>query len=396
MKTYCKDVDITNRNLIARCVRQCLSGKYTRRDVLALLSTHSGRSRHSLLREIREKGNAHAAPAVERVIDALRSELLHESLNLVPIWYSEKMDASSRKVRRIGIQDIKQQMYDYIAVEGLKPILRRIGEYQCASIPGRGQSYGIRAVRKWVRNPAMRYAAKLDIQKCYESIDREKLMDFLRRYVRNEKLLWLVEKLIYTFEKGLSIGSYLSQYLCNLYLSELYHYASEKMYRTRRHKAGGASRINLVKHVLFYVDDILLLGTNAKDMHRAVEMLCEKARKMGLTAKTSWSVFSLTGRTFIDMMGARIYRGHATIRRRVFLRVRRAYKRALRRIKERRGIPITLARRCASYYGALINTNSFKLRKRLRVPLVIKICKEVISHESKVLAAAARLRRAAA
>ena len=36
-----------------------------------------------------------------------------------------------------------------------------------------------------------------------------------------------INKLISTFESGLSIGSYLSQFLCNLYMSQLYHEISE-------------------------------------------------------------------------------------------------------------------------------------------------------------------------
>ena len=53
-------------------------------------------------------------------------------------------------------------------------------------------------------------------------------MEFLRKYIKNEPLLNLIEKLIGTFEAGLSIGSYLSQYLCNVFLSQIYHEIAEK------------------------------------------------------------------------------------------------------------------------------------------------------------------------
>lgn len=387
MKTYCKNVDITSRELISKCVYTCLRGKLTRGDVLEILARNAGKSKSAMKKAIKNGDASAVTQAVEKVIDELRNEIIQRNISLKPIWYSEKYDNSSHKLRRIGIQDIKQQCYDYIAVEGLKPILRRIGEYQCASIPGRGQKYGICAIRKWLRNPEIRYAAKLDVQKCYESIDREKLMRFLHRYVRNKALLWMIEQLIYTFEKGLSIGSYLSQYLCNLYLSQLYHYAQECMYRIRRHRNGTQSRIRLVRHVLFYMDDILLLGTNAKDLHEAVRLMQLKANEMGLTIKKKWIVFSVEN-AFIDMMGVRTFRKHSTIRDYVFLRIRRAYKSALKRIRSKQPVPLPLARRCVSYNGILMQTNSFGLRKRLRAALVMKICKGVISHESKILAAA--------
>ena len=389
MKTYCKDVDITKRDLISRCAYQCLQGKYTRRDVLELLSSQSGRSRSDLKRAYKKNGANAMTHEVEVVIDVVQGEILRHELALKPIRYVDKVDSSSNKTRRIGIQDIKQQIYDYIAVEGLRPILRRIGEYQCASIPGRGQKYGIQAVQRWMRNPRIRYAAKLDIQKCFESIDHGAVMAWLRKRVRNDTLLWLIETLLSTFEQGLSIGSFLSQHLCNLYLSDLYHYVSESLCRIRRRCRGGDVRVNLISHVLFYMDDILLLGTNAKDLHRAVDLICDKARAMKLRIKKTWRVFSVQGAEFVDMMGVRIYKTHTTIRSYVFRRIRRAYAHALRRIKQHLAIPASLARRCASYYGLLKNTDSYKLRTKWRAPLIMRVCKGVISRESKILATTA-------
>lgn len=368
---------------------QCLQGKYTRRDVLDLLSRQLGRSKSELKRDYKENGASAMNREAERVIDVVQGEILRHELALKPIRYMDKVDSSSNKTRRIGIQDIKQQIYDYIAVEGLRPILRRIGEYQCASIPGRGQKYGIQAVQRWMRNPHIRYAAKLDIQKCFESIKHGAVMAWLRKRVRNDTLLWLVETLLSTFEQGLSIGSFLSQYLCNLYLSDLYHYASESLYRVRKRRKGDDVRVNLISHVLFYMDDILLLGTNAKDLRHAVNLICDKAKAMKLRIKKTWRVFSVQGAEFVDMMGVRIYKTHMTIRSYVFRRIRRAYAHALRRIKQHLAIPASLARRCASYYGLLKNTNSYQLRKKWRAPLIMRVCKGVISRESKILEAAA-------
>ena len=147
--------------------------------------------------------------------------------------------------------------------------------------------------------------------------------------------------------------------------------------------------MNLISHVLFYMDDILLLGTNAKDLHRAVDLICDKARAMRLRIKKTWRVFSVQGTKFVDMMGVRIYKTHMTIRSYVFRRIRRTYAHALRRIKQRLSVPGSLARRCASYYGLLKNTDSYKLRKKWRAPLIMRVCKGVISRESKISTAAA-------
>lgn len=324
------------------------------------------------------------------MIDVVRSELINKDLHFPPIWYKTKIDPSSFKERRIGIQNIKQQIYDYVAVEGLKPILCRIGANQCASIKGKGCSYGVRKIRRWLRNKSLKYFAKTDIKKCYESIDREKLMDFLRKKIKNDSLLWLIETLINTFDKGLSIGSYLSQFLCNLYLSQLYHEISHMHRFRKKRKSSEKKYISLVKHQLFYMDDILLMATNSKDIHKAVKNLIKYAKdKLGLKIKINWFVSKIDCKDkihdtqFVDMMGFRIYRWHTTIRRRTFKRIRRTYLKLRKIIATHKSIPILWARRGISYWGQLINSDSYKIIKKYRIKEIIKICKKVVSDYGK-------------
>lgn len=148
-------------------------------------------------------------------------------------------------------------------------------------------------------------------------------------------------------------------------------------------------RINLIKHQLFFMDDILILGTNAKDIHKAMKQIIQKADEMGLKIKDSWMVYTTIAKRkddghFIDIMGVRIYRQHITIRRRVFLRVRRSYKKAQSLVKQRKKIPVWLARKCMSYKGILDHTDSYNIKRRYNANKTIQICKGVISHESKI------------
>lgn len=316
-------------------------------------------------------------PIVELIITELQSEIVSESVSFPKIWYREKIDGSSGKNRRIGIQNIKQQLYDYIAVEGLKPALKRIGEFQYASIKGRGTTKGKEIISRWVKNKNMRYFVKLDVRKCFESIDHNLLMGFLEKHIKNEKLIWLIKMLISSFERGLSIGSYLSQYLCNLYMSILYHYIMEDIYKIRRGK-----RVNLVRHCLIYMDDILMIGSQRRDMEKAVKQVIKKAEYMGLVIKPNYQVKPIDGNC-IDMMGYKIYRTHTEIRGRIFLRVRRSFRRARKRITLR------TAKKCISYYGYLKHTNSKRIIRRWKVRKIIRKCKEVIRNESKILRTAA-------
>lgn len=320
-------------------------------------------------------------PFTEIVISKIQNEIKSGNISFPEIWYREKVDGSSGKIRRIGIQNIKQQLYDYIAVEGLKPVLKRIGEYQYASIEGRGTVKGKEVISHWIRNRNMRYFVKLDVRKCFESIDQNKMMEYLRRLVKNEPLLNLIELLLRSFERGLSIGSYLSQYLCNLYMSILYHEIMENMCRTREGKRGN-KRVDLVRHCLIYMDDILLIGPRKRDLEKATKLTARKASEMGLEIKPNYQVRQIDGNC-IDMLGFKIYRTHTEIRGRTFLRVRRSFRRARKRLTE------GVARKCLSYYGYLKHTNSRRFQRKWKVRRTIKKCKGVIRNESKIYRTAA-------
>lgn len=185
------------------------------------MSETSNLSVDKIKEKIINEGYSSISDIITSLAETLQKKIKERDYQFPPIWYSEKIDGSSQKLRRIGIQNIKQQIYDYIAVMGMDSFINRIGEYQCASIKERGQMYGIKSIQKWLRNKSIKYAGKCDIRKCYPSIDREKLMVFLSRHIENDLLLDLISHLIYSFEEGLSIGSYLSQFLCNLYLSKI-------------------------------------------------------------------------------------------------------------------------------------------------------------------------------
>lgn len=377
MKRLCKDVDITDRGLISRAVYACLDKKYRRNDVVRYLSQTSGLKENQIRYIYFRYGKRGMYPIVELIITELQSEIINGSVSFPKIWYREKIDGSSGKVRRIGIQNVKQQLYDYIAVEGLNPVLKRIGEFQYASIKGRGTTKGKETISRWIRNRNMRYFVKLDVRKCFESIDHDLLIEFLEKHIKNDKLIWLIKTLIRSFERGLSIGSYLSQYLCNLYMSILYHYIMEELYKTRRGK-----RVNLVCHCLIYMDDILLIGTQKRDMDMAVKRVIKQAEEMGLAIKPNYQIKPIDGNC-IDMMGFKIYRTHTAIRGRIFLRVRRSFRIA------RKHITIRTAKKCVSYYGYLKHTNSKRIIRRWKVRKIIRKCKEVIRNESEILRTAA-------
>lgn len=105
------------------------------------------------------------------------------------------------------------------------------------------------------------YILKMDIRKYFQNIDKDILMNILKRKVKEEKLVKLLEKIVYSNsgKKGLPIGNYTSQIFANIYLNEIDQYIKHEL---------------KVKYYFRYMDDSILFVKTKKE---AIELL-EKIR----------------------------------------------------------------------------------------------------------------------
>ncbi len=256
MKTYCKHSRITEPAFVRESIEKFLKGKRSRRDVNEFLSRH---------------------PDLDSLSRQIADEIGRGEYRFAPIRYFRRVEPISGKIRIIGRESIRHQIYDYVCGTALMPLFRaKVGRWQTASIPGRGIADARRAIKQWAREPSSRVFVKLDVRKCYPSISREVLKRLLSRDVGDRRLLDLTFHLIdrYAGDDGLNIGSYLSQWLANYYLSYAYHFCEQHLSKERvNRRTGETATRRLVTHVLFYVDDILLVGRSKRDLTIAVKRI---------------------------------------------------------------------------------------------------------------------------
>lgn len=366
MKRRCKNTNIKDKEFIKTAVKQCITKKgrkaFYRKDVQELMNWCDS--------------------DIDRLADMLQNEIANRSVTLPPVRYAERYDRSNGKKRHITIEHIKQQIYDYIASNGLEDIAGRIGHYQIASKDGQGPVFGAKVIATWMRDS--RYAAISDIRKCYPSISKKNMMRWLRRHINNDDLLYLISCLIGTSDGGLPIGSYLSIRLCALYISDLYINIESGYFTARRGK-----RRNCVKHVMINADDIYIFGDSAKDLHRVMRGIIKRAETAGLTIKPEWKLIDCVGsqNSHVDVLGYRIYRDHITMRHRNYIKTKRALK-DFQRFRN-----IKTARRLLAYDGLFLrHTNSHRFRQKYQTSGDIKAARRVVSHydKSKVRCEAAR------
>ena len=252
-------------------------------------------------------------------VRALREILEHyEDYCPVKPTIRARWDPNALKWRDIAEQPIWPDQYVYHAViQVLQPVMMRgMDKYCCASIRGRGTGYGRKHLERWLKRDRKhtRYAAEGDIRHFYESLKPGVVMDRLRRLIKGRAVLTLCERMMHW---GVTAGAYFSQWFANTTLQEL----------DRLIRADGAARY-YVRHM----DNLTILGTNKRKLHRLLRRVGAWLRGRGLTLKGSWQVYPLRART-VAAFGYRYRHGNTKLRKAKQLCI----KRQLRAYQRRHG-----------------------------------------------------------
>ena len=91
------------------------------------------------------------------------------------------------------------------------------------------------------------FILKCDIKKYFDSINQDILINLIKEKIKDENTIWLIEKIIKSFSKGLPLGNITSQLLANIYLGELDKFVKHKL---------------KIKYYVRYCDDFVVLDEN--------------------------------------------------------------------------------------------------------------------------------------
>ena len=242
-------------------------------------------------------------------------------------------------------------------------------DHSCASIKGRGIKQAQRLTEKYMKDRHnSEYCLKIDISKFYPNINHKILKDLLRKKIKDCDLLELLDMIIdsYPGEKGVPIGSYLSQYLANFYLSYFDHWLKETM---------------RVKRIVRYMDDIVIFDSSCSYLHRLLwNMNDYLTNRLKLTIKPNWQVFPTAIRG-VDFVGYRFFYGYKLLRKSTCKKFK---KRMLQiRAKQEAHKTINYSEWCSvnSYVGWLMWCDSWRLYEKYIEPIkpsLIKYYKDVI------------------
>ena len=145
------------------------------------------------------------------------------------------------------------------------------------------------------------YCLKIDVRKFYPSINHRTMKRLLRRKIKDEKLLVILDEIVDSAE-GVPIGNYLSQFFANLYLTYFDHWLLEHVG---------------IKHYFRYADDIVILSDSRESLEKILILIktyfsCELQIKI----KPNYQIFKIEDRG-IDFAGYVFFHTHTKLRKNI-------------------------------------------------------------------------------
>ena len=225
-----------------------------------------------------------------------------------------------------------------------------------AAIPNKGSHLAIKRIRQRIDYDPVgsQYCLQMDIKKFFPSIDQEILKNLMRKKIKDEKLLWLLDNIINSTSSGIPIGNYLSQYFGNYYLSFFDHYCKEVL------------QLNSYWR---YMDDIIILHKSKEHLHQVHKKISLYLKgNLNLTVKDNWQIYP-TYKRGIDFIGYRIFRSYSLLRK----STAKNFKRKMRNYSKQEQLTESDMSSISSYKGWLKWCNSHNLYKQYVVPLEYKM-----------------------
>lgn len=170
------------------------------------------------------------------------------------------------------------------------------------------------------------YCLKIDIKKYYPSINHDILKCLIRKKIKCNDTLELLDEIIDSAE-GVPIGNYLSQYFANIYLTYFDHWIKEKM---------------KVKYYFRYADDMVFLHSDKEELRKILnEVRAYLKNELELELKHNYQIFP-TQKRGIDFVGYVFFQDHILIRKSIkqnfYRKVAKLQKRKLNNKEFKQGI----------------------------------------------------------
>ncbi len=265
------------------------------------------------------------------------------------------------KLRRIHKAMVRDRIVHHALFRIVYPIFDKtfiFDSYSCRLTKGvhkavnRLEQFACRVGNNYFQNI---WVLKCDIRKFFDSIDHEILLTLLERKIQDYDTLWLIRKIILSFEKeigkGLPLGNITSQLFANIYLNEFDQFVKHRL---------------KIKEYIRYCDDFIILAETTPSLVKLIISIQDflKGRlKLNLHPK------KITIRKFsqgIDFLGYISLLDYRLIRSKTRRRIFRKLKSKIIQYKRELVNQHSLEASLQSYLGVLSHAHTYKLSKEVK------------------------------
>jgi len=228
---------------------------------------------------------------LEKNLLLLREKLLKETYTPGKYW---QFTITDPKKRVISVAPFEDRIVHHAIVNILEPIYERRFIFDSyATRKNKGTHRAVRRAQEFLRHNAL--YLKTDIRHYFDSIDHNILMNTLRKKIKDEKLLNLIEKIIQkggSCGKGLPIGNLTSQFFANCYLDVFDHIIKDESQE---------------KYYIRYMDDMLFFSNDKehlKDLRIYIHFILKEKFVLDLKEKATYINRRENGCSFL---GTRVF-----------------------------------------------------------------------------------------
>jgi len=234
----------------------------------------------------------------------LQKELTNQTYQPCPLKSFILRDPKTRKISKSAYRD---RVVHHALCNIIVPIFEKGFIYDShANQIGKGTLKALQRFdefkRKVSRNNTREcFVLKADIKHYFEEIDHQTLVEIIKRKIKDEKVIWLIEKILSVNNKtkGMPLGNLTSQFFANLYLNELDVFAKHKL---------------RAKYYIRYVDDFVILHENKEQLEIwkiKINNFLQERLKIILHPSKSHVLKLSSG---INFLGFRVFYHHKLIR----------------------------------------------------------------------------------
>lgn len=289
-------------------------------------------------------------------------EILVKGFTPKPVKRRRRFDKSAGKWRDICEPVLWPDQYVHHAlIQALEPVMMKgMDNFCCGSIKGRGIHYGMKAMKRWMKNDpkGTRWCLEMDIHHFYNSLKPEVVMDRLKRMVKDKKVLELAQSVM---AEGVLIGLYPSQWFANTSLQPL-----DVMIRQ-----------NGAAHYLRYMDNFTVFSGSKRTLRKILKLSGEWLNAHGMELKGNWQIFRSSTRLPCGL-GYRFGSGFTLLRKRNLLRIKRQLQKFYKKlVRGKRVLPL-MACGIISRLAQLKHCNSTTIYRRIVRSGTVRELKKIV------------------